>query len=83
MDVGNHLFVAVVRARVPGDPVELAGTQPAWTGWEAPFQPRPRELTGQRILGPHSAEALRQRIGQLLPEVEPIAPDPGGDQAHF
>jgi len=67
LDVGNHLFAAVVRARTAGIAEDIAGMQPAWTGWEAPFRPRPTKFARPRLLGPHSAEALRQRIALLLP----------------
>jgi len=79
IDVGNHLFATVVRARVSGTGIDLEGRQLAWAGWEAPFRPRPTSFKRPRLLGPHSAESLRQRICQLLPEVEPVAPDPVGD----
>jgi hypothetical protein len=70
MDVGNHFFATVVRARTSETGIDLEGRQLDWAGWEAPFRPRPTKFRGQRILGRHSAEALRQRICQLLPEVE-------------
>jgi hypothetical protein len=82
-DVGNHLFVTVVRARVPGAAVDLAGTQPAWAGWEAPFRPRPTKFGSFRSLGPEVAKSLQERICQLLPPpdfeantVEPILDGP-------
>jgi hypothetical protein len=83
IDVGNHLFATVVRARVSGTGIDLEGRQLAWAGWEAPFRPRPTRFKRPRLLGPHSAESLRQRICQLLPEVEPTAPDPVGDPGQY
>src|SRR5260370_7297773 len=41
MDVGNHLFLAVVPARLPGDPAPPAATHPASTRSDTPSQPPP------------------------------------------
>src|SRR5207249_4016943 len=79
MDVGGFLFVTVVRARVPGAGADPARAQPAWTGWEAPFRPRPTKFVRYRAMRPDLAKSLRQHICQLLPEVEPIATDPVED----
>jgi hypothetical protein len=66
IDVGGHLFAAVVQARVPEAAGDSNQPRPPWTGWEAPFRPRPRNLAGYRAICRGLAESLHQQICQFM-----------------
>jgi hypothetical protein len=72
MLAAGSLMVTVVRVRGAGGPVDTAGLELEWTGWEAPFYPRPTKFG--KYWAAHRrqrAESLQLQICQLMASQEP------------